>query len=171
MKLNDMLFWLLVGSIALLAGLTLLAHTKAPSKISSDVQTDTPAPRDQQNASTVSQVIGMFFALLSGLALGGLAALGTLMLYHGVGLREIGRAPEGRVWSSSGNEYGHVSGAVFIFLAFVLGIGATYVQYFIVARTPGARHGEDFSWGCLPVVAGFILGAILLYSTEFFSFE
>lgn len=116
-----------------------------------------------KNSSSARRILSIAVTVLSSLLLGGAVAFIASRLYFG-GLREIGRAPEGFVWFSSGDEYGRVSGAIFLLLVSILGIAAFgLINWLLIGRLKSLPQEEDVPYllGCFPIVIGCILATLL----------
>ncbi|MCI0555053.1 MAG: hypothetical protein L0287_29240 [Anaerolineae bacterium] len=116
-----------------------------------------------KNTSSARRILSIVVTVISSLLLGGVVAFIASRLYFG-GLREIGRAPEGLVWLSSGDEYGRVSGMVFLLLVTILGIAAFgLINWLLIGRLKSLPQEEDIPYllGCLPIVIGCALVTLL----------
>ena len=131
---------------------------------------------DQPRLAGQGNIIVFCYGLLvmvCGSALTFLVAVFSFAIMSGT--RDVGRAPEGYVWESSGTKYGKESGAWGALVFIICIVGAFWLVHELVVpsveeaasnrlRKNGEGQSVDFGgFGCMGLIVGFLASTILAF--------
>ena len=110
---------------------------------------------------TSPQKTSVFYLIMA--VIGSLIALFSHEIYYGI-IREIFKAPAGKVWRSSGGPYSSELSIIFFIMSLVLGSFVNFVILpKILSMTPGLKEKANEGFGCHPMIVSFFATLAVLY--------